>query len=83
MPFVFFGFESKIGVELLHRGAFSHRQIDAHQLGGDAAGAQVLAEVEGVARAGHVLRELGDAVFGIVDGGDEVAGRGLAHGRGA
>ena len=42
----------------------------------------MLPDVESMARARHVLREFGDAAFGIVKGEDEIAGRGLAHGRG-
>ena len=43
---------------------------------------QMQSLVERVAGTGHVLGELGGAAFGIVHGGEHVAGAGFAHGRG-
>ena len=77
-----FRLEAQIGIELLLRGAVADRQVKAHQFIGDAALAEVHSLVEGVARAGHVLGELGDAALRVVHRRDHVARRGLAHRRG-
>ncbi len=73
-------FESHAGdVELLRAASRSGTgQREAEHLVGDSVLAEMLSLIEGVARAGHVLRELGNAVFGVLQRCEQVACAGLS-----
>lgn len=76
------GVEAEAGsVELSGSIEIGNRKREAEELIGDAMVTEMQSLVERVAGTGHVLGELGGAAFGIVHGGEHVAGAGFADGR--